>query len=87
MCGTLTGMDLALLDHRLDAAREPRFRSRQVWEWAARGAGSYGVSAWHAPLLAAFVASQLACLYACLLPAVWLNALRTRGSVRRDTAA
>jgi 23S rRNA (adenine2503-C2)-methyltransferase len=34
-------MDLALLDHRLDAACEPRFRFRQVWEWAARGAGSY----------------------------------------------
>jgi hypothetical protein len=40
-------------------------------------AGSYGVGAWHAPLLAAFVASQLACLYACLLPAGWLNDLRT----------
>ena len=34
-------MDLALLDQRLDAAGEPRFRARQVWEWAARGAGSY----------------------------------------------
>jgi 23S rRNA (adenine2503-C2)-methyltransferase len=34
-------MDLLLLDERLAAAGEPRFRSRQVWEWAARGAGSY----------------------------------------------
>ena len=30
-----------LLDERLAAEGEPRFRSRQVWEWAARGAGSY----------------------------------------------
>ncbi len=30
-----------LLDERLAAQGEPRFRSRQVWEWAARGAGSY----------------------------------------------
>jgi 23S rRNA (adenine2503-C2)-methyltransferase len=35
-------MDLALLDDRLAALGEPRFRRRQVWEWAARGAGSYG---------------------------------------------
>ena len=34
-------MDLALLDEQLAAGGEPRFRSRQVWEWAARGAGSY----------------------------------------------
>ena len=34
-------MDLALLDERLAAEGEPRFRSRQVWEWAARGADSY----------------------------------------------
>jgi 23S rRNA (adenine2503-C2)-methyltransferase len=34
-------MDLLLLDERLVAEGEPRFRSRQVWEWAARGAGSY----------------------------------------------
>ena len=34
-------MDLHLLDERLDAAEEPGFRARQVWEWAARGAGSY----------------------------------------------
>jgi 23S rRNA (adenine2503-C2)-methyltransferase len=30
-----------LLDEQLSAEGEPRFRSRQVWEWAARGAGSY----------------------------------------------
>jgi 23S rRNA (adenine2503-C2)-methyltransferase len=35
-------MDLALLDQRLAAHGEPGFRARQVWEWAARGAGSYG---------------------------------------------
>ena len=34
-------MDLALLDEQLAAGGEPRFRSRQVWEWIARGAGSY----------------------------------------------
>jgi 23S rRNA (adenine2503-C2)-methyltransferase len=34
-------VDLALLDERLAAEGEPRFRSRQVWEWAARGAASY----------------------------------------------
>jgi 23S rRNA (adenine2503-C2)-methyltransferase len=34
-------MDLLLLDERLAAEGEPGFRSRQVWEWAARGAGSY----------------------------------------------
>jgi 23S rRNA (adenine2503-C2)-methyltransferase len=34
-------VDLVLLDERLAAEGEPRFRSRQVWEWAARGAGSY----------------------------------------------
>jgi 23S rRNA (adenine2503-C2)-methyltransferase len=34
-------VDLALLDEELAAAGEPRFRSRQVWEWTARGAGSY----------------------------------------------
>jgi 23S rRNA (adenine2503-C2)-methyltransferase len=34
-------VDLALLDEQLAAGGEPRFRSRQVWEWAARGAGSY----------------------------------------------
>jgi 23S rRNA (adenine2503-C2)-methyltransferase len=30
-----------LLDEQLAKLGEPRFRSRQVWEWAARGAGSY----------------------------------------------
>jgi 23S rRNA (adenine2503-C2)-methyltransferase len=30
-----------LLDERLAALGEPPFRSRQVWEWAARGAESY----------------------------------------------
>jgi 23S rRNA (adenine2503-C2)-methyltransferase len=34
-------VDLGLLDERLAAEGEPRFRSRQVWQWAARGAGSY----------------------------------------------
>ncbi|HEY1358084.1 MAG TPA: 23S rRNA (adenine(2503)-C(2))-methyltransferase RlmN [Thermoleophilaceae bacterium] len=34
-------MDLALLHERLEALGEPRFRERQVWEWAARGASSY----------------------------------------------
>jgi 23S rRNA (adenine2503-C2)-methyltransferase len=34
-------MDLRLLDERIEAAEEPGFRARQVWEWAARGAGSY----------------------------------------------
>ena len=34
-------MDLKLLDERLAARDEPGFRAAQVWEWAARGAGSY----------------------------------------------
>jgi 23S rRNA (adenine2503-C2)-methyltransferase len=34
-------MDLAQLDDRLAALGEPRFRARQVWAWAARGAGGY----------------------------------------------
>src|ERR671918_875789 len=34
-------MDLELLSERLGARGEPGFRSRQVWEWAARGASSY----------------------------------------------
>jgi 23S rRNA (adenine2503-C2)-methyltransferase len=34
-------MDLRLLDERLAALGEPRFRARQVWEWTARGAGGY----------------------------------------------
>jgi 23S rRNA (adenine2503-C2)-methyltransferase len=35
-------MDLALLDEALARHGEPRFRSRQVWAWAARGAGGFG---------------------------------------------
>ena len=34
-------MDLALLQRTLADAGEPSFRARQVWEWAARGAGGY----------------------------------------------
>jgi 23S rRNA (adenine2503-C2)-methyltransferase len=34
-------MDLELLDTRLAALREPRFRAKQVWAWTARGAGGY----------------------------------------------
>jgi len=34
-------MDLDLLDKTLASHGEPPFRSRQVWSWAARGAGSY----------------------------------------------
>ena len=34
-------MDLELLQTTLDEMGEPPFRSKQVWEWAARGAGSY----------------------------------------------
>ena len=34
-------MDLRLLDKTLADRDEPRFRSRQVWEWLARGARSY----------------------------------------------
>ena len=34
-------MDLTLLEQCLAGAGEPAYRSRQVWEWAARGAGSY----------------------------------------------
>ena len=34
-------MDLALLDGALARRGEPSFRARQVWEWSARGAGSY----------------------------------------------
>jgi 23S rRNA (adenine2503-C2)-methyltransferase len=36
------GVDLELLDDALARRREPAFRSRQVWAWAARGAGGYG---------------------------------------------
>jgi 23S rRNA (adenine2503-C2)-methyltransferase len=34
-------VDLELLQRTLDDAGEPAFRSRQVWEWAARGAPGY----------------------------------------------
>ena len=34
-------MDLALLETTLAELGEPRYRIRQVWEWAARGASSY----------------------------------------------
>jgi 23S rRNA (adenine2503-C2)-methyltransferase len=34
-------MDLELLEQALAERGEPRFRAGQVWEWAARGAGSY----------------------------------------------
>ncbi len=34
-------MDLQLLEQALGDRREPPFRARQVWEWAARGAASY----------------------------------------------
>jgi 23S rRNA (adenine2503-C2)-methyltransferase len=34
-------MDLELLTERLGAAGEPRFRTRQVWAWTARGAQDY----------------------------------------------
>ena len=34
-------MDLALLQRTLDERGEPGYRTRQVWEWTARGAASY----------------------------------------------
>ncbi len=34
-------MDLALLDRTLADRGEPGYRARQVWEWTARGSGSY----------------------------------------------
>jgi 23S rRNA (adenine2503-C2)-methyltransferase len=34
-------VDLALLESTLEAADQPAYRARQVWEWAARGAGGY----------------------------------------------
>jgi 23S rRNA (adenine2503-C2)-methyltransferase len=39
---TLASMDRALLASNLAAAGEPPYRTRQVWEWVARGARSYG---------------------------------------------
>jgi 23S rRNA (adenine2503-C2)-methyltransferase len=35
-------MDLELLETEIEAAGEPEYRSRQVWEWLARGAREYG---------------------------------------------
>jgi len=37
----LSPVDLELLESRLAEGGEPRFRADQVWEWTARGAGSY----------------------------------------------
>jgi 23S rRNA (adenine2503-C2)-methyltransferase len=34
-------MDLNLLEKTLQERGEPRFRARQIWDWVARGAGSY----------------------------------------------
>ena len=34
-------MDVALLERTLDEGGEPAYRSRQVWEWVARGAAGY----------------------------------------------
>jgi 23S rRNA (adenine2503-C2)-methyltransferase len=34
-------MDLALLDRTLAERGEPAYRTRQIWEWTARGAASY----------------------------------------------
>jgi 23S rRNA (adenine2503-C2)-methyltransferase len=34
-------VDLVLLERTLEARGEPRFRARQVWSWAARGADGY----------------------------------------------
>src|SRR5688500_1318281 len=34
-------MDVALLESALADEGEPEYRSRQVWEWAARGASGY----------------------------------------------
>ena len=36
-------MDLKRLDERLAGLRQPAYRARQVWEWAARGAAGYDV--------------------------------------------
>ena len=35
-------MDLTLLETTLRARGEPAYRTRQVWDWAARGAAGYG---------------------------------------------
>jgi 23S rRNA (adenine2503-C2)-methyltransferase len=34
-------MDLALVEQTVAARGEPSYRARQIWEWAARGAGDY----------------------------------------------
>jgi 23S rRNA (adenine2503-C2)-methyltransferase len=34
-------VDLQLLEKTLAERGEPRFRARQIWDWVARGAGSY----------------------------------------------
>jgi 23S rRNA (adenine2503-C2)-methyltransferase len=34
-------MDLQLLDQMLVASGQPAFRARQIWQWAAKGAGDY----------------------------------------------
>ena len=34
-------MDFGLLERELTDRGEPAYRTRQVWEWAARGAGGY----------------------------------------------
>jgi 23S rRNA (adenine2503-C2)-methyltransferase len=34
-------MDLKLLEKTLEERGEPAFRARQIWDWVARGAGSY----------------------------------------------
>src|SRR5881409_902114 len=39
---TVWQMDRALLQERLRERGEPDYRTAQVWEWAARGAASYG---------------------------------------------
>ncbi len=39
--GRPPAMDLQLLEHTLADLREPRFRARQVWAWAARAAHGY----------------------------------------------
>jgi 23S rRNA (adenine2503-C2)-methyltransferase len=41
MYATLLAMDLLLLERSLGSLGEPDFRTQQIWEWAARGAGSY----------------------------------------------
>src|SRR5436190_3927617 len=38
---TVSRVDLALLRDRFETAGEPPYRAGQVWQWAARGAGSY----------------------------------------------